>query len=687
MTRMRKTLTALWLASLAAIVVVAVVEAVLRSFDLRFAPLGIVSSLGWIVFVATSIYWIGVAVRFLLRRLFWRVGRRLALSYLLIGGLPFLFFAILFVVITYTVAAVLSQAQFRTERAWFVSKMDQWNLEYAVGGERPAAALGSMEVYDSAKGSAKDLPEWLAGRSFNGLVRRDKGFAIVSSRVYGARNGSRVVALVQPLDQEWRDYIFETNGMRISYALASESGHGGKGNARLQIDNEDVDLEIAPEQDMEAFFNEAVRGLLRGESVPWGDFSQPLTEWESGEPEGNNRLFTFILNPWRNLLDYYFNSPRYVQAVGGVILGFATALGLVYLLALILASGLIFSITRAVNRIEKGTKAVERGDFSYRINLRARNQLGEVAQSFDRMTGSISSLLGKVAEKERLQSEIDIAATIQRNLLPKEGPSFRGVSFAAHFEPSAAIGGDYYDVFNLDRTRLAVAIGDVSGHGLSTGLVMAMVKAAITTLVEENADEAAIFRRLNELVHRSTEKRAFMSLAFTIFDLAKGTIRHTNAGHLYPYILRYGEDPIPIEVPSLPLGLKGEIHPVTVELPLLERDTLVYLSDGIVEAQDPRGEPFGFDQVEAILARVIGHRPATIQGEILGAIARHSGNRPADDDRTVMVIRFDQMSLERESPPREGSGAEAGEMSPGVDSGADVPEGGVAPMAAPFSPR
>src|SRR5438093_9598900 len=132
-----------------------------------------------------------------------------------------------------------------------------------------------------------------------------------------------------------------------------------------------------------------------------------------------------------------------------------------------------------------------------------------MARSLHRKTVSIASLLSHVAEKERLQSEIQIAATIQRNLLPKEGPQFRGVTFSAHFEPTASIGGDYYDVFNIDKSKLAVAIGDVSGHGLSTGLVMAMVKAAITTLVEERADEESLFERLNELVYRSTERRAF----------------------------------------------------------------------------------------------------------------------------------------------------------------------------------
>jgi phosphoserine phosphatase RsbU/P len=225
------------------------------------------------------------------------------------------------------------------------------------------------------------------------------------------------------------------------------------------------------------------------------------------------------------------------------------------------------------------------------------------------------------------------------------------VSFSAHFEPTASIGGDYYDVFNIDKSRLAVAIGDVSGHGLSTGLVMAMVKAAITTLVEEGADETSLFERLNELVFRSTERRAFMTLAFTIFDLERGTVRHTNAGHLYPYLLRRGESaPLSLESPSLPLGVREHLITQTAEAELKEGDAVVYLSDGIVEAQDENGDPFGFEQLETLLGTQIDAAPSVIRDSILDAVARHSGSRPADDDRTVMVVRFDNLLKPVELP-------------------------------------
>ena len=135
-----------------------------------------------------------------------------------------------------------------------------------------------------------------------------------------------------------------------------------------------------------------------------------------------------------------------------------------------------------------------------------------------------------------------------------------------------------------------------------------------------------------------------MTLAFTIFDLQKGTIRHTNAGHLYPYLLRKGESTvIPLESPSLPLGVRSEITSETYETQLEEGDTVVYLSDGIVEAQDMNGDPLGFDQIESLLGQQVDRSPNAVRDAILTAVAIHSGARPADDDRTVMVLSFDNI--------------------------------------------
>jgi HAMP domain-containing protein len=635
-TRRAGKLFVVWLICIGVIIVNEQISNILESYKVSTGLFTFLSFMAALVCIAVTMYAFAVVVRWMLRKLFWRVGRRLFLSYVMIGVLPFFLFGILLLTLGYMIAGVMTQAALRGERQASLGQLEAGTLEYGLTGKRASDLLPTLEIYDTADASGAKLPDWLRKSTFSGIVWRDGQSLLVTSRQFP--EARRTVAFAQPLDRVWSDDLQRRDGMivRMSSEARDQESNSTRRERRRGRGGVNVDFGDNKDDDVDQLILRSI-----GRRIIWPDVTDTI-HWQTGGPS-THQLGTLIVNPFANILNFYFGAEgsKYLDALLKAIAVLTTTLIFIYLIAVMFAGVLIYSITRAVNRIEKGTKAVERGDFSYRIGMRPHNQLGEMAQSFDRMTDSIAGLLAKVAEKERLQSEIEIAATIQRNLLPKEGPQFRGVSFSAHFEPTTSIGGDYYDVFNLDKTRLAVAIGDVSGHGLSTGLVMAMVKAAMTTLVEEGADEVSLFRRLNELVHRSTERRAFMTLAFTIFDLERGTIRHTNAGHLYPYLLREGEAPFGIEVPSLPLGVRSEITTRTAEVSLREGDAVVYLSDGIVEAQNESGDPFGFEQLEHLLSSADDRSPSAIRDRILDAVARHAGTRPADDDRTVMVLRFD----------------------------------------------
>jgi serine phosphatase RsbU (regulator of sigma subunit) len=622
-----KTLLIIWLVSLAVVVVISRIPGVFRVWGPLDRFFAFTHGSASLVLIITSVLLLIAVAGWIFRMMFWRVGTRLALSYALIGILPFFLFGVLLVVIGYIGVGVLSQASFRAERRTDLARLEQANVEYALTGAVPSEIPGTVEFYDSRNRTSRELPEWLRQGSFLGLLRRGDTAVLVSAKNYRIEGRDRTVALVIPFDDEYREGFERRTGIRIWHTKGKKE------------EGPDFQFSAAGGEEILGSF---LADVVRFRGVFWGDTTPPLIDWETGE-ETSEVLLVAISNAYSNLVNFYLGSSDYLNVLLGILAVLSTILLLVYLVASLMAAGLIVSISRAINRIEKGTSAVERGDFSYRINLNRRNQLGDVAESFDRMTASISSLLGSVAEKERLQSEIAIAADIQRNLLPRAGPALPGVLFSAHFEPTTSIGGDYYDVFPLGPRRFAVAIGDVSGHGLSTGLVMAMVKAAITTLVEEGADESTLFRRLNDLVYRSTERRAFMTLAFTVFDLELRTIRHTNSGHLYPYVLRRHAAPSAIEVPSLPLGVRPVHQTRTTELDLEPGDCIVYLSDGIIEALDVHGDPFGFDRLEEILAFMIEDDPQRIRESILMAVADHSGGRAPEDDKTIMIVKFEDL--------------------------------------------
>ena len=309
----------------------------------------------------------------------------------------------------------------------------------------------------------------------------------------------------------------------------------------------------------------------------------------------------------------------------------------VYAIALSIAFVLVGSITRTVNRLTRATAAVARGDFSVRVQSKSRDQIGDLARSFDGMAASIERLLRDTARKERLESEIAIARTIQHKLLPPTEASLEGVAVLAHFEPVAEIGGDYYDYVRMPDGRLAFALGDVSGHGLPTGLLVAMAKAGLSSLVEAGHDGGELFARMNELIHRSTDPRHYMTLAFLAYDAATRTGTLTNAGQLAPYRIS-GARIEALSLPSFPLGLfPGRTFPSRAER-FSAGDVVVFYSDGLIEAVDSTDEAFGFDRFEAILRAHAPEGAAALRDAILAAVAAHAGNRPADDDRTLLIL-------------------------------------------------
>ena len=176
-----------------------------------------------------------------------------------------------------------------------------------------------------------------------------------------------------------------------------------------------------------------------------------------------------------------------------------------------------------------------------------------------------------------------------------------------------------------------------SGHGLSTGLLVAMAKAGLSTLLESEHQGTALFIKLNDLIHRSTDARNYMTLALFAYDPAtrEGTL--TNAGQLAPYRISAGSVES-LSLPSFPLGISPRSDFPTRTWQFEPGDRLVLLTDGWIEAADPEGEPFGFERIEAIL-RAEAESPAVrIQEAVISAVVAHARAAPAEDDRTLLIV-------------------------------------------------
>lgn len=248
----------------------------------------------------------------------------------------------------------------------------------------------------------------------------------------------------------------------------------------------------------------------------------------------------------------------------------------------------------------------------------------------------------RIAERERVKAEIDAANRIQAALLPAGDPKVSGTSVASHYRAATEIGGDYFDFLPLPGGRLGLAFGDVSGHGLTSGIVMAMAKAALLVQVGYDASPARVMEVLNETVRKTAPKRILMTFFFGVLDPERGVLRFTSAGHLDPYVYRAATGEIEaLSAWGFPLGVRRREPFREREATFEPGDRLVLFSDGLIEALDDDGEPFGFGRFEEVVRRHGEKDAESIRREILGSVKAFTRNRPPEDDQTLVVVSFD----------------------------------------------
>ncbi len=163
--------------------------------------------------------------------------------------------------------------------------------------------------------------------------------------------------------------------------------------------------------------------------------------------------------------------------------------------------------------------------------MRSRDQLGELADSFNLMTTSIQDLLRQSAEKERLEEELRIARSIQMSLLPKDRITIPGLSIAALCLPATEVGGDYYDFLPMDEDRVAMLIADVSGKGTSAALYMAELKGLMLSLAIIYDSSRKLLVEANKILSENLDSRSFITMAYAVIDMKNRTMTYARAGH------------------------------------------------------------------------------------------------------------------------------------------------------------
>ncbi|MFH0882778.1 MAG: SpoIIE family protein phosphatase [bacterium] len=338
-----------------------------------------------------------------------------------------------------------------------------------------------------------------------------------------------------------------------------------------------------------------------------------------------------------------FGSLYTASGVNYVTLLVILVLGIMFLLAVIFSSVLGFGITRtitsSVTSLRTGTERLRRGDLDTVIEVRSRDELGELAASFNRMTADLKRMIIEVGEKERLEREIQIARQIQLQLLPSTLPSTDRLTIAARSDPALEVGGDYYDAFQIEDQGIMLALGDVSGKGVGAAILMSNLQANLHVLSMQKISLSAVTAELNRQIWRNSTPEMFITCFLAKIDCVTMTMSYVNAGHDTPILLRDGRVE-KLSTGGLLLGVKPNATYEEGSVLLKNGDLLGIYSDGLTEAMDEKDFEFGSQRIIDVLKRRRDEDPWVIVDSVLREVRSYAGDeRAAQDDLTLMIVK------------------------------------------------
>src|SRR5713101_520815 len=622
---------------------------------------------GWIAlltFVNAILFGI-LAIRWLRNTLMWRLRNRLIVTYLFIGVIPVGLIAAIVLLggnlIAAQFAIFLASYDIHTE----IDSLQDANAELAgrladasrrgvplsqlsVLQENLAALYKSfpgLQVTATLKGQTATFgaqpartgsapPDWIKGQ-YGGLVLEDDHtLHLRTVTLTPVGNDVLTVQASVPVDAKELSRISRNLGEII--LARGQIVANGEGT-----------------QDQGLIFDmNSPEGKVRGGSVPpainFLDLNVPLPilpfpspvpiqNWQTGK---NEILMMNVMTRLSVLYQRLFStSSEYASMIRTALAGSAIVFALIELVALIIGLRLTRTITRSVAALYQGTERVNQGDFRHRIKVKARDQLAALETSFNSMTTSLEALIAEQKEKQRLESELAIAQEVQGQLFPKLDQQIASLEVYGVCRPARTVSGDYYDFLMLGAERMGIAVGDISGKGISAALLMATVHSAVrvyefeglpgharlatagaaafaaasrykvglatadvasTTNGKGSHSPSEILWLLNRHLFRSTPPEKYATMFLGVFDGSNRQLTYCNAGHLPPMILGANGEVRRLEAGGTVVGLLDNMSYEEKSVELYSKDLFVAYSDGVTEPENEFGE-FGEARLLEIL--------------------------------------------------------------------------------------
>lgn len=593
----------------------------------------------------------GIAVRLtrrFLRQIIWRLRNRLLVAYSFIALVPMLLLAALSLLVLYAFIGQMAIYMVNAELERRTSLLIAATGQAAEQGMDAAAVAQGMPV----------LLQLLPGLELR--AEGERGWSVPAGSQmpapppdWGDAGG---IVVRDGLLYAWAHIVRPKATVTATVPLTSRFLAGLAPNVG-EISFLRLDTDVSPKRKLrvhrysgETLEDEGPRNRLPDPETRWDvevrwATAVPAFVWESpGRVE--NELMRIRTRPLAVLNTVF---AQKVDVWQDLIPAASLALGIAFLVAeissLVIGISITRTITGAVHGIYAGTERIREGDFTHRIRVQGHDQLASLAVSFNNMTAHIERLLVVAKENERIQADLEIAREVQAQLYPRTLPETRGLRLSALCNPARMVSGDYYDYARLDEGRLAIAVGDVAGKGISAALLMANVQSALRTQIRHcleaspetrSLSTSRLVSQLNQHLYANTSPEKYATFCLCIWDEAAGTLTYTNAGHLPPVLLRQGVPQL-LEVNGTVVGAFPFSRYQESQMRLEPGDLLLFYTDGMTEAENAYGEQFGEERLLSTLCKSRAQSPDEILHALSRSVRDWTGTAELQDDLTLLL--------------------------------------------------
>jgi serine phosphatase RsbU (regulator of sigma subunit) len=368
------------------------------------------------------------------------------------------------------------------------------------------------------------------------------------------------------------------------------------------------------------------------------------------------QLYTTLRGLWQSLTSNPIILTSQLLAVV-ILAGIALLFFIVELSAVRTGRSIIKGIVSDLNTLTVSARKFGEGDLAHRVELSGKDEMGQLAATFNSMAANIETHQEVLLEKERLEADLSVARDIQQRMLPQSPPLIPGLDVAGLSIPSREVGGDLFYFLPVSGGRLGLTIGDVSGKSVPAALLMSNVLAALKSEARIVDAEDEILAHLNRLIVEQVEPGRFVTFFYGVVDPTRHALRYACAGHNPPLVMSADGTARWLEEAGVPLGVMAESTYASVEAALEPGDVLILYSDGVTEAQrasiagdgdsdDDSDEPgedtefFDERRLETAAREARGRPASAIVAHIMDSIRAFTDGAEQSDDVTLVVVRM-----------------------------------------------